>query len=220
MNKLADLENIIKIKFKNKQILKQSLVHKSYDKNNNNEKFEFLGDRILGFIISKELLKIYPMDTEGSLDKKYAYLVNKSSCFKIGNYLNIKNFMFLGENYKSQKKSDDKIVGDCLEALIGAIFIDSGIKEAEKFILRHWRSIIDNFEIPPIDPKSKLQEYTLKKYKQLPKYTLFKKIGPHHNPIFKVEVEIPKIKSSIASGSSKKIAQQKAAQKLINLLKI
>ena len=94
MNKLADLENIIKIKFKNKQILKQSLVHKSYDKNNNNEKFEFLGDRILGFIISKELLKIYPMDTEGSLDKKYAYLVNKSSCFKIGNYLNIKNFMF------------------------------------------------------------------------------------------------------------------------------
>ena len=69
MNKLADLENIIKIKFKNKQILKQSLVHKSYDKNNNNEKFEFLGDRILGFIISKELLKIYPMDTEGSLDK-------------------------------------------------------------------------------------------------------------------------------------------------------
>ena len=87
-------------------------------------------------------------------------------------------------------------------------------------IKKLWKNYIYEINLDHHDPKSKLQEYTLKKYKQLPKYTLFKKIGPHHNPIFKVEVEIPKIKSSIASGSSKKIAQQKAAQKLINLLKI
>ncbi len=220
MNTIKEFENIIKVKFRDKKLLLQSLTHKSFSQSINNEKLEFLGDRVLGFIVSKEIIKVYPNDEEGALDKKYANLVNKSTCYKIGNFLNIKKYIIFGENYRSQKKSDQKIISDTIEALIGAIFQDQGLKEAEKFVIKNWKKYIYNSELTPIDSKSKLQEYSLKTFKQLPKYTLHKKTGPQHDPLFNVEVHIPKAKKMIASGSSKKIAQQKAAKKLLDFLKI
>lgn len=220
MNTIKEFENIIKVKFRDKKLLLQSLTHKSFSQSINNEKLEFLGDRVLGFIVSKEIIKVYPNDEEGALDKKYANLVNKSTCYKIGKFLNIKKYIIFGENYRSQKKSDQKIISDTIEALIGAIFQDQGLKEAEKFVIKNWKKYIYNSELTPIDSKSKLQEYSLKTFKQLPKYTLHKKTGPQHDPLFNVEVHIPKAKKMIASGSSKKIAQQKAAKKLLDFLKI
>ncbi len=103
---------------------------------------------------------------------------------------------------------------------MGAIYIDGGIKSSEKFILNFWNSFIDKSVITLIDPKTKLQEFSLKKYKILPKYTFFKKSGPQHNPSFKTEVQIPDSKKIIGKGSSKKKAQQNAAEKLIKILKI
>ena len=220
MNAIKEFENLIKIKFKDKKLLTQSLTHKSFNKINNNEKLEFLGDRVLGFIISKEIIKTFPNDEEGVLDKKYANLVNKSTCYKIGKFLNIKNYIIFGENYRSQKKSDEKIVSDTVEAIIGAIYQDQGLKEVEKFVIKNWKKYINMSESAPIDSKSKLQEYSLKTFKQLPKYTLHKKTGPQHDPLFNVEVHVPKAKKMIASGSSKKIAQQRAAKKLLDFLKI
>ena len=215
-----ELELIFNYKFKDPNLFKRSLTHKSFDNSYNNEKLEFLGDRVLGLIISSQLIKIYPKEKEGIIDKKFANLVNKKTCSDIANKLNLVKFMFLGQSHKSLQRSDDKIVGDCLEALIGAIYLDGGLKFAEKFILKFWKEHLDNSNLPLIDAKTQLQEHSLKKYKKLPKYTFYKKTGPQHKPVFKTDVQIPNSKKVIGTGSSKKNAQQNAASKLLQSLKI
>ena len=220
ISRLKFLEEAIKYKFNSKELLTRCLTHKSYNENINNEKLEFLGDRVLGLVISKNLLSKYPDEKEGVIDKKYANLVNKKKCAEIANSINLKKYMLLGTNYKKNEQKNEKISGDCLEALIGAIFLDSSLKNAEKFILRYWESSLKKSDLTIIDSKTKLQEYSLKKYKKLPTYTLLKTSGPHHKPVFKVTAKTPDSKKVTAIGSSKKEAQQNAAKKLIEELKI
>jgi len=215
-----ELEVILNYNFKDLSILNLSLTHKSFDTKNNNEKLEFLGDRVLGLIIAKKLLEIYPTEKEGIIDKKFANLVNKKTCSNIAKKINIKKFIYLGRSQKSLQRSADKILSDCLEALIGGIYLDSGIKSAEQFILFLWKKYLEDSSITLIDAKTKLQEYSLKKYKELPKYTFYKKTGPQHLPLFKTDVQIPNSKKIFGSGSSKKNAQQNAASKLLSSLKI
>ena len=219
-NSKKELEIILDYNFKNSDLLKTSLIHKSFDNLNNNEKLEFLGDRVLGLIISKKLIEIYPEEKEGIIDKKFANLVNKKTCSNIANKLDIKRFMFLGPSHKSLQRSADKIMGDCLEAIIGAIYLDGGIKSAENFVLNFWKQYLENSILPLIDAKTQLQEYSLKKFKELPKYTFYKKTGPQHKPMFKTDVQIPNSKKFIGTGTSKKNAQQNAANKLLHSLKI
>ena len=219
-NNIKDLEIILDYSFKHHNLLQQSLIHKSFDNNKNNEKLEFLGDRVLGLVISKKLIEIYPEEKEGIIDKKFANLVNKKTCSNIAKKINIKRFMFLGTSQKSLERSSDKIMSDCLEALIGAIYLDSGLKSAEKLILNFWKKHLENSSLPLIDSKTQLQEYSLKKFKELPKYTFYKKTGPQHKPVFKTDVQIPNSKKAIGIGTSKKNAQQNAASKLLRVLKI
>ena len=128
--------------------------------------------------------------------------------------------MFLGPSHKSLQRPADKITGDCLEALIGAIYLDGGLKSAEKFVLNFWKKYLENSVLPLIDAKTQLQEHSLKKFKELPKYTFYKKTGPQHSPLFKTDVQIPNSKKIIGTGTSKKNAQQNAASKLLRVLKI
>ena len=215
-----DLEQILKYSFKNKSILHRALTHKSYDTNINNEKLEFLGDRVLGLIISKKLLEKYPSEKEGIIDKKFANLVNKKTCINIAKKLNLKKYLYLGASHKNLERSADKILSDSLEAIVGAIYLDGGLKSSEKFILNFWETYINESVVTQIDSKTKLQEYSLKKFKKLPKYTFFKKTGPQHKPLFKTEVEITGSKKVIGEGTSKKNAQQNAAAKLIKFLNL
>ncbi len=221
MNKpIKELEEILKYNFKNKDLLNRALTHKSFNSKTNNEKLEFLGDRVLGLVISKELLEKYPNEKEGIIDKKFANLVNKKTCVSIAKKLNLKKYLFLGPSHKYLERSADKIISDCLEAIVGAIYLDGNLKSSEKFILNFWESYIVKSIVTQIDSKTKLQEYSLKKFKILPKYTFFKKTGPQHKPIFKTEVEIPESKKIVGTGTSKKNAQQNAANKLIKILNI
>ena len=202
----------IGISFKNKNILIRSLTHKSYNSIVNNEKLEFLGDRVLGLIISKKLLETFPEDKEGILDKKLASLVNRKKCTEISKNFNLGNYLITG-NVKSKKnKIEDKIISDACEALIGAIYLDQGLNIAEKFILKFWKNYMTANMGDQIDSKTKLQEYSLKKFKMLPKYKLFSNTGPHHKPIFKIGVSIQNSKIYYATGNSKKDAEQKAAK--------
>ena len=188
------LEKTINVKFKNLDLLKQSLTHKSFDTNKNNEKIEFLGDRVLGLIVSKKLLEIYPDEKEGILDKKFASLVNKTTCLEIAKNINLDKFI-LTFNPKNKKiKIEDKIVSDSCEALIGAIFLDRGLSVAEKVVLELWKNHIKNSIITQIDAKTKLQEFSLKKFKKLPSYKLISNTGPRHKPMFKVGVKLPDTK--------------------------
>ena len=221
MNKLLkDLEEILKYSFKNKRLLIDALTHKSFDNRNNNEKLEFLGDRVLGLIISEKLLIKFPNEKEGIIDKKFANLVNKKTCSLIAKKINLKKFMFLGSSHKNLERSTDKIISDCLESIVGAIYLDGGLKNAQKFIFKFWEALLDKSIFTMIDSKTKLQEYSLKKYKELPKYTFYKKSGPHHKPVFKTDVQIPNSKKTLGTGSSKKKAQQNAASKLLKILQI
>ena len=219
-NKIKDLEKIVNYNFKKKELLQQALTHKSFNNNNNNEKLEFLGDRVLGLVISQTLLNKYPFEKEGIIDKKYANLVNKKTCSLIAKKLYLNKFIFLGSSQKRLDRSSDKIISDCLEAVIGAIYIDNGFKSAEKFILKFWEEHITNSTITLIDSKTKLQEYSLKKFKELPKYIFSKKTGPQHKPLFMTEVQIPNSKKITGLGSSKKNAQQDAATKLLKILNL
>ena len=206
-----NLEKKLGIKFKNKKILLKCLTHKSFDSVNNNEKLEFLGDRVLGLVISKKLFDLYPHDTEGSLDKKLAFLVNKKKCCEIGKKINLDKFIITVSAGKKENNIVDKIISDTCEALIGAIYLDLGFIVVEKFINNLWKKHLQKSIELKIDAKTKLQEYSLKKYKSLPVYKILNTTGPKHKPVFKIAVKIKNSKFISASGYSKKDAELKAA---------
>ena len=134
--KIKELEKVIKYNFKKTSLVERALTHKSYDNIINNEKLEFLGDRVLGLVISEKLLEKFPNEKEGIIDKKFANLVNKKTCSLIAKKINLKKFIILGISHKKLERSADKIISDCLEAIVGAIYLDGGLKSAEKFIFR------------------------------------------------------------------------------------
>ena len=216
--KFNSLQKKINIKFKNLNYLKKSVTHKSYNSVNNYEKLEFLGDRILGFVISKKLIELYPNEKEGFLDKKLASLVNKNLCLEVAKIIELEKYILVG-NKNKKNKIESKIVADSIEALIGAIYYDRGLEGSEKFILNMWKKFIDSSDLTIVDSKTKLQEYSLKKFKSLPIYKLVSSTGPKHKPKFTISVRLKDTKFFESSGDSKKKAEQNAAKKLLNNIK-
>ena len=216
---ILKIEKKLNIKFKNKSLLAQSLTHKSSNKLSNNEKLEFLGDRVIGLILSKKILDMYPDDDEGILDKKFAKLVNRKTCASIAWNLGLKNFIIIG-NKKNIVRGDEKILSDACEALIGAIFIDQGFDIVKKFVLNIWKSDLNKSNLTMLDAKTKLQEYSLKLHKTLPIYRLLSTKGPRHNPTFKVGVCIKGTQEFVGTGNSKQEAEQKSAGNLLKSMKV
>ena len=212
----SSLEKKINIKFKDKKLLVRSLTHKSFDKNNNNEKIEFLGDRVLGLVIDKKLLEIYPDEREGILDKKFASLVNKKTCLQIAKNINLEKYILTFNPRNKIIKIEDKVIADSCEALIGAVYLDKSFSVVENFILNLWKKNIEDSVITQIDAKTKLQEFSLKEHKKLPIYKVISNTGPRHKPIFKVAVKLPNSKFYTAQGTSKKDAEQNAATLCFN----
>ena len=209
--KYQDLQKKINIRFKNLDLLIQSLTHKSFYAKKNNEKMEFLGDRVLGLVIAKKLLQIYPDEKEGILDKKFAALVNKKTCLDVANKIYLEKFILTFNPNNKKVKIEDKIISDSCEALIGAIHLDKGFTIAEKAILDLWKNQIKESVVTQIDAKTKLQELALKNFKKLPTYKLISNTGPRHKPSFKVGVKLQNTKYFFGLGKSKKDAEQNAA---------
>ena len=205
------LEKKIKVNFKNKELLSRSLTHKSFDKDNNNEKIEFLGDRVLGLVIAKKLLEIYPNEKEGILDKKFASLVNKKTCLEISRKIQLQKYILTLNSRNNKNIIEDKILADSCEALIGSIYLDKGYIVVEKTILNLWSDHIKQSVITQVDAKTKLQEFSLKKFKRLPVYKIISNTGPRHKPLFKVGVKLINTKFYFSNGKSKKDAEQNAA---------
>jgi len=213
------LEKKIKVFFKDKDLLIKSLTHKSFDKSKNNEKIEFLGDRVLGLVMAKKLLEIYPDENEGVLDKKFATLVNKKTCLSIAKDLQLEKYI-LTFNPKNKKRIiEDKVLADACEALIGAVYLDKGYQNVEKLILNLWSNEIKDSVVTKIDAKTKLQEHSLKIFRKLPIYKLVSNTGPRHKPLFKVAAKLMNTKFYIAEGKSKKDAEQNAAYKCLQDIK-
>tara|TARA_Y100001970_G_C14231507_1_gene858915 strand:- start:1378 stop:2040 length:663 start_codon:yes stop_codon:yes gene_type:complete len=205
----------LKINFKNKSLLLKALTHKSASQTINNEKLEFLGDRVIGLVLSKKLFDLYPNENEGVLDKRFAALVNRKICCEIGWSIGLHKSIIIGNQNKMIEKKDEKIISDCCEALIGAIYIDQGFNYVKDFILRIWKKNLEKSHITVLDPKTKLQEYSLKQFKKLPKYKTVSFEGPKHSPIYKVSVSIIGSKQFIGEGNSKQNAELDGAAKLL-----
>ncbi len=215
---LKKLQKKIDYNFKNQDLLIQALTHKSYNSKTNYEKLEFLGDRVLGLTISKKLIDTYSKEKVGILDKKLAFLVNKNKCLEIGKKLELHLYILTSNSNKKKLKIEDKIISDCCEAIIGAIYLDSGFDVTKKFILKNWKKLLDKSDVTIVDAKTKLQEYSLKKYKTLPIYKVFSNTGPRHKPEFKIGVKIKNSEYVISKGPSKKNAEQLAANLLLSSL--
>ena len=217
---ISKFQKILKIKIKNKTLLIEALTHKSANQEINNEKLEFLGDRVIALILSKKLLDLYPKEPEGIIDKKFAKLVNRKTCASIAWSIGLKNFIQMGNLKKMIARKDEKILSDACEAIIGAVYVDLGYDYVKEFILRLWKHDINKSDITILDPKTKLQEYSLKVYKKLPIYRLLSSSGPKHNPFFKISVVITGSKQFVGRGNSKKEAEQDSANNLLKTMNI
>ena len=217
-HKIKELQKILNIKFNDADILIQAITHKSYNSKINYETLEFLGDRVLGLTISNILISMYPNEKVGILDKKFSNLVNKKTCYEIGIKLKLNEFVLVGNSKKKILKIENNIISDISESIIGAIYLDKGLKIANEFILKVWKDYLKISIEAIIDAKTKLQEFSLKKFKSLPEYKVVSNTGPRHKPNFKVGVKIKNIKFTYSSGTSKKNAEQSAASLLLKKL--
>ena len=213
MESLTILMDQLGYQFKDKSLLKTSLTHPSFSKENNYERLEFLGDRVLGLIISNEIFNIYSDDSEGGLAKKISFLVCKNTLIKIADKLMLEKYFIISKNIK--KNSFDSIKANSLEALIAAIYLDSNFSNTYAIVKKLWNSYIKKINLDYHDPKSKLQEWSLKTNNTLPVYEVEKKEGPDHNPIFTVNLKINGKIYSIGVGKNKQDAEIMAAEKAL-----
>ncbi len=219
-NKINKLQKILNFKFHNTDLLLQAITHKSFNTKKNYEMLEFLGDRVLGLTISKKLIELYPDVKVGVLDKKFSNLVNKNTCYQIGKKLKLDEFILIGNSKKKFAIIENKIISDVCESIIGALFLDKGFKITNDFILKIWKEFLNTSNHTLVDSKTKLQEFSLKKFKSLPEYKIISNTGPRHKPIFKVGVKLKNTRFIYSKGSSKKNAEQSAADLLLKNLNL
>ena len=216
--KIEFLEKKISYIFENKNIIKRALTHKSTGLSVHNEQYEFLGDRVLGLIISEILILKYIDLSEGNLDKIFSTLVNKDKCAEVATHIGLGEYLILGKTeIASEGKYKSGILADACEALIASIYLDGGYSAAQDFINNNWLKSINSIDINFKDPKSALQEWSLKKYKKLPDYKVAKQEGPAHSPTFTVKVQFNDYKVAEAVSGNIKEAEKKAAIEFINI---
>ena len=214
MNKYSQLFVDIEYNFKDFELLEKSLTHSSFDKNKENyETLEFLGDRVLGLIISINLYKNFKKDSEGELAKKHSFLVCKNTLINIASMIQLQRYIRVSNDIKM--KSIDSIKANSLEALIAAVFLDSDFKTVQNVVQKLWKEEIKNIDLSKYDPKSRLQELCLKKNNKLPEYNFISKTGPEHEPIFKISVNHSDDLTVIGEGKNKQDAEVNAAKLLL-----
>lgn len=211
--------------FKNQGLLIEALTHSSWSNEHPddrcNERLEFIGDAVLGFIVADMLYRNFPCWDEGKLTSAKSYLVGKKYLSEVACKLNLNEYVRLGVGEKKQKEKLPLSIGvNALEALIGAVFIDGGIENAARVVQKIVSKQIENFvaDGAPFDPKSRLQELCLCKFGKLPYYRLVKQEGPDHEKKFVYKVFLPDGKTAKGKGTSKKEAQKNAAISILKLL--
>ena len=181
------------------------------------ERLEFLGDRVLGTVIARALYERYPDEPEGNLSKRYNGLVDRETCAENGREIGVPEIVRLGRQAREDRASEsDNVVGDVVEALIGALFLDGGLEPAERFILRLWEPDLAVQRRAPQHPKSGLQELAAARGLKAPIYEVVSRTGAHHAPKFTVRVSVPTFGEATAEGASKQEAETAAATALLS----
>ncbi len=211
---MEELEQILKHHFKDKQLLKKALTHSSVSSNvkNNYERLEFLGDRVLGLSIASLLYRLFPADPEGNLSRRFTGLVCKETVAQMARTLRLGEFMTVADE---EIRSNENVLCDVCEAVIGAIYIDGGVEDAIKFVDTHWRELIDRNVAPPKDAKTMLQEVAHVKGLGMPVYRVVSREGSEHEPVFHIAVAFDGVAEEIGCGHNKKLAEFDAASKML-----
>jgi ribonuclease-3 len=180
------------------------------------ERLEFLGDRVLGMVIAQALYERYPQEPEGHLSKRYNALVDRGTCAENGREIGLPPLIRLGRQAREDRASEsDNVVGDVVEALIGALLIDGGLEPAERFIHQAWGSHLAEQHKAPHHPKSALQELAAAKGRKAPLYEVVERTGAAHAPTFTIRVSVPGLGEATATGTSKQDAETDAAEALL-----
>ena len=208
---ISALEQILCYTFQDRTLLEKALTHPSAG-GLRFQRLEFLGDRVLGLTIAHWLYELFP-DDEGYLTKRLANMVNRSALNRVAETLNLSQYIISD----TEMAYHSRVMADCCEALLGAIYLDSGLMAAQTVIRTVWEPLLDDHATPPaVDAKSALQEYLQGLKRPLPQYHLMSQSGPSHNPVFNIRLDINKTQSFTGTGQSKREAEQIAAQVALN----
>ena len=199
-------------------LFERALTHASFGEAQY-ERLEFLGDRVLGLTVAGWLYALFPDEPEGKLSRRLNALVARETCAEVARELGVGSRVRLGKQAREDGASDsDNVIGDVVEALIRALYLDGGLEAAEAFVRRAWGDRVSAGDKAPQHPKSALQEWAAAQERKPPVYRLAERSGPQHAPTFLVEVEIKGVGSARAEGASKQEAETAAAQKLLDQL--
>jgi ribonuclease-3 len=199
-------------------LFERALTHTSASRDSY-ERLEFLGDRVIGLVIARWLYERFPGEPEGKLSRRYNVLVARETCGEVGRELGLPALIRLGRQARDDGANwNDNVVGDVVEALVGALFVEAGLEKAEGVIRRIWGPYVDAQRRAPTHPKSALQELAAAKNLAAPEYEVARKSGAHHAPRFTVTVSVKGVGEATAEGSSKQEAETAAATELLNRL--
>lgn len=205
--------------FHDPALSKRALTHPSAQRAESYERLEFLGDAVLGVIISDFLYHAYPEENEGALAKRRAALVCGATLADVARKLAIDRMLILGEGEaQSGGRDNDANLENALEALIGAIYLDGGLEAVRKFVLRHIAPLAESMAEPPKDPKTRLQEKAQAEGRGIPEYAVMTQTGPSHAPHFTVRATVSGWPEAKGEGGSKREAERKAAEALLSQL--
>jgi ribonuclease-3 len=218
---IEKLEQSLDYRFINEELITQALTHKSYKKNKNNERLEFLGDAVLDLVIGEYLYMKFPAKSEGELSKLRASLVSDKSFKKLALELDVGRHILISTAEENNKGRDkDSLLSNAFEAIVGAIYLDGGIESAKKAVIPLFEKIYPKIDMQTLfkDYKTLLQEFTQANFGAIPEYDLVCSSGPDHNKEFEMAVLLKGKKLAKANASTKKEAEQKAAKKAIGIL--
>ncbi|GAA4716141.1 ribonuclease III [Sphingomonas lutea] len=200
---------------RDKHLFDMALTHSSVG-GESYERLEFLGDRVLGVVIARALYERYPDEPEGKLSRRYNALVARETCAEVGRAIGLPPLIRLGRQAREDHANrSDNVIGDVVEALIGALWLDGGLDVAQAFILDAWGELLAGQGRAPQHPKSGLQELAAARGCKPPEYALVSRTGPHHAPLFTVQVRVPGLGEASAQGASKQEAEKEAATALL-----
>jgi len=212
----AALESALGHRFQRPDLLDRALIHASADAQGGYERLEFLGDRVLALVVATMLYESYPHEPEGALARRHAVLVKRDTIARVARAIGLGDHLILAKGEDdSGGRANPTTLGDAFEAVLGALYLDGGLAVADPFIRRHWTGLMGEDLAPPKDFKTRLQEWSQGRGIGLPRYDVVEQSGPPHDPQFVVEVHLPGQPLARGTGNTKRVAEQAAAQALM-----
>ncbi|MDA7569111.1 ribonuclease III [Pseudemcibacter sp.] len=216
----SELYEILGYSFKDESLIREALTHPSLEGTPSYQRLEFIGDRVLGLAIAAWMFELHPNADEGGLASRHTNLVRREACAKIAADLNLGDFIHMAKSSEDTGgRKRETIIADVCESVIGAIYLEAGYLEAEKFIRKFWHEMAHNVKVAKRDAKTRLQELVQSRGKSTPVYTTIDKKGPDHQPTFTIVVSVQGEGEETAKGFSKRDAEQLAAEKILKRLK-